>query len=48
MLFKLIECLLIYSIKIKGLVLSSEAGKRLSHPAVVLDEVLVEVTEIKK
>jgi hypothetical protein len=32
----------------EGLVLFSEVGKRLSHPTVVLDEVLVEVIEIKK
>jgi hypothetical protein len=32
----------------EGLVLSSKAGKRSSHPAIVLDEALVEVIEIKK
>jgi hypothetical protein len=32
----------------EGLVLSSKVGKKLSHPAVVLNEMPVEVTEIKK
>jgi hypothetical protein len=32
----------------EGLVLSSEVGKRLSHPAIVLDKALVEVIKIKK
>ena len=32
----------------EGLVLSSKVGKRLSHPTVVLNKILVEVIEIKK
>ena len=32
----------------EGLVLSSKVGKKSSHPAIVLNKVLVKVTEIKK
>ena len=42
---KLIKGLLVYSIKIEGLVLFSKAGKKSSNPAVVLNKVLVEVAK---
>jgi len=41
--FKLIKGLLIYGIKVKGLVLSNTVDKRLSNPAVVLNKALVKV-----
>ena len=40
-----IKGLLVYSIKVKKLVFSSKVSKRLSNPAIVLNKVLVKVTE---
>ena len=43
MFFKLIKGLPIYSIKVKGLVFSSKAVKRLDNPTIVLNKALIEV-----
>ena len=45
MFLKLIKGLFTYSIKLKGLVLLSKAVKRLGNLAIILNKVLVEVTE---
>ena len=45
MFLKLIKSLLIYSIKVKGLVLYSKAAKGLNNPTIVLNKALVEVIE---
>jgi hypothetical protein len=45
LLFKLIKGLLIFSIKIKGLVLFNKVDKRLSNSAIVFNKALVEITE---
>ena len=45
MFFKLIKSLLIYSVKVKGLVFYSKAAKGLSNPAIVFSKALVEVIE---
>ena len=45
MFLKLIKSLLIYSIKVKGLVLYGKAAKGPRNPAVVFNKALVEVTE---
>ena len=45
MFLKLIKGLLIYGIKVEGLVLYSKAAKGLSNPPVVLNKALVEVIE---
>jgi len=42
---KFIKSLLIYGVKVKGLVLYSKAAKGLSNPAIVLNKALVEVIE---
>ena len=46
MFLKLIKGLLIYGIKVKGLVLLGKAARRLDNPTIVLNKVLVEVIEI--
>ena len=45
MFFKLIKGLLIYSIKVKGLVLLGKAVKKLGNPAIILNKMLIEVIE---
>ena len=45
MFLKFIKSLLIYSVKVEGLVLYGKAAKGLSNLTVVLNKVLVEVIE---
>ena len=45
MFLKLIKSLFTYSIKIEGSVLLGKVVERLGNPAIVLNKVLVEVTE---
>ena len=48
MFLKFIKSLLIYGVKVEGLVLYGKAAKGLSNPAVVLNKVLVEVIETQE